>query len=235
MSILASLAKAYERILHAPPLGYSSERISFVISLNEDGSVSSVTDLRAEEGKRKAPRMMQVPASFKRPGTAPKAFFLWDNTAFVLGVTAAAGKDGETRRTAFRDYHLRVLEDTDDTGLMAVRRFLEAWSPTSFAQPLWPEDMKDQNVIFALETERRQDIYVHDRPAAKALWAELNVAGERADAICLISGAQGPVARLHPSIKGVWGAQTSGASIVAFNQESFESYGHEQGDNAPVS
>ena len=32
-----------------------------------------------------------------------------------------------------------------------------------------------------------------------------------------------------------WGAQTSGASIVAFNQESFESYGHEQGDNAPVS
>ena len=38
-----------------------------------------------------------------------------------------------------------------------------------------------------------------------------------------------------PSIKGVWGAQSSGASIVSFNLDAFTSYGHEQGDNAPVS
>jgi CRISPR-associated protein Csd1 len=235
MSILASLAKAYERIPQAPPFGYSSERISFVISLNEDGSVSSVTDVRATEGKKRTPRMMQVPASSKRPGITPKPFFLWDNTAFVLGVTATEGKDAETRRAAFRDFHLRVLQAADDPGLQAVRDFLAAWSPNRFAPPLWPEDMKDQNVVFALETERRQDIYIHDRPVAKALWADLNTAGERTDAICLVTGIQAPIARLHTSIRGVWGAQTSGASIVAFNQEAFESYGHEQGDNAPVS
>jgi CRISPR-associated protein Csd1 len=235
MSILASLAKAYDRIPHAPPFGYSSERIGFVISLNEDGSVASVIDLRIGEGKKRIARTLQVPASFKRPGTTPKPFFLWDNTAFVLGVSAAEGKDGEARRTAFRDYHLRVLQHADDPGLSAVRHFLEGWSPTRFARPLWPEDMKDQNVVFALESERRQDIYVHDRPAAQTLWAELRDAGERSDAICLISGVQAPVARLHPSIKGVWGAQTSGASIVAFNQEAFVSYDHEQGDNAPIS
>ena len=40
---------------------------------------------------------------------------------------------------------------------------------------------------------------------------------------------------LHPVIKGVSGAQSSGASIVSFNQESFTSYGKSQGDNAPVS
>jgi CRISPR-associated protein Csd1 len=95
--------------------------------------------------------------------------------------------------------------------------------------------MQDQNVIFALESERRFDVYIHDRPAAKALWAGLSAAGERTHAICLVTGMQAPIARLHPSIRGVWGAQTAGASIVAFNQESFESYGHEQGDNAPVS
>lgn len=42
-------------------------------------------------------------------------------------------------------------------------------------------------------------------------------------------------ARLHPSIKGVWGAQSSGAALVSFNLDAFTSYGHEQGDNAPVS
>jgi CRISPR-associated protein Csd1 len=235
MSILASLAKAYERIPNAPPFGYSSERISFVISLNEDGSVANVVDLQIGEGKKRPPRIMQVPASFKRPGIAPKPFFLWDNTAFVLGVTAAVGKDGEARRTAFRDYHLRVLQNTDDPGLRAVRQFLDAWSVTHFSQPLWPDEMKDQNVIFALESERRRDIYIHDRPAAKAFWATLTAAGERTHATCLVTGTQAPIARLHPSIRGVWDAQTSGASIVAFNQESFQSYGHEQGDNAPVS
>jgi CRISPR-associated protein Csd1 len=50
-----------------------------------------------------------------------------------------------------------------------------------------------------------------------------------------VSGAHGPLARLHPSIKGVRGAQSSGASIVSFNLDAFTSYGHDQGDNAPVS
>jgi CRISPR-associated protein Csd1 len=43
--------------------------------------------------------------------------------------------------------------------------------------------------------------------------------------------------RLHTAIKGVWGAQSSGANIVSFNLRAFESYGKEQkqGENAPVS
>lgn len=50
-----------------------------------------------------------------------------------------------------------------------------------------------------------------------------------------MSGAQGPIARLHPSIKGVRGTQSSGASIVSFNLNAFTSYGKNQGENAPVS
>ncbi len=36
------------------------------------------------------------------------------------------------------------------------------------------------------------------------------------------------------AIKGVWGAQTSGANIVSFNLKAFTSFGKEQGFNAPV-
>lgn len=46
--------------------------------------------------------------------------------------------------------------------------------------------------------------------------------------------AKGTACRLHPAIKGVTGAQSSGASIVSFNADAFCSYGHEQGGNAPV-
>jgi CRISPR-associated protein Csd1 len=95
--------------------------------------------------------------------------------------------------------------------------------------------MKDQNIVFALESERLANIMIHDRPAARELWAHLTAATEKTSAACLITGDHAPVARLHPAIKGVWGAQSSGASIVSFNLDAFESFGHEQGENAPVS
>lgn len=234
MSVLASLARAYERLPDAPPFGFSSEKIGFVISLNEDGSVASVTDLRGGSGKKRTPELRQVPQAVKRAsGIAPNTF--WDKTAYVLGVTAGDDKRTGREHAAFVQRHLEMLEGTEDAGLLALRRFLESWRPEHFVPPLWPEEMKDQNVIFALESDRLQKIMLHDRPAAKALWARGAGADESAAQICLVSGTRGPVARLHPSIKGVWGAQQAGAALVSFNLGAFTSYGHEQGDNAPVS
>ncbi len=51
---------------------------------------------------------------------------------------------------------------------------------------------------------------------------------------CAISGADDTPAELHTSIKGVWGAQSSGANIVSFNLDAFRSFGKKQGLNAPV-
>ena len=117
MSALASLVRAYERLPDAPPFGYSMEKIGFLISLNADGSPAGPPiDLREGEGKKKTPRLMQVPASFKRPGTTPRSFFLWDNTAFALGVSADEKKAGATRLDAFRELHRRELSGTDDPG-----------------------------------------------------------------------------------------------------------------------
>ncbi|MBS4096494.1 MAG: type I-C CRISPR-associated protein Cas8c/Csd1 [Sulfuricella sp.] len=60
-------------------------------------------------------------------------------------------------------------------------------------------------------------------------------AGDSAAAgLCLVSGESDELERLHPSIKGVWGAQSSGANIVSFNLDAFRSYAKEQGANAPV-
>ncbi|MER9965586.1 type I-C CRISPR-associated protein Cas8c/Csd1 [Mesorhizobium sp. M0060] len=234
MSILASLAKAYDRLPEAPPFGYSTEKIGFVISLNQDGTLASVTDLRDGTGKKKLPRMMPVPQPAKRTaGIAPN--FLWDKTSYVLGVTAGEGKRTADEHAAFVKRHREALEDSEDAGLRALSLFLEGWGPERFVQPEWRDDMKDQNVVFALESERRQGAYLHDRPAAKALWVDRRSGGGDASSICLVTGSNGAVARLHPAIKGVWGAQSSGASIVSFNLDAFTSYEHEQGDNAPVS
>ena len=232
MSMLASLVRAYDRLPDAPPLGFSTEKIGFCVLLNLDGSVASVEDLR-DTDKKRSPRMLLVPQAVKRTaGIAPN--FLWDKSAYVLGVTAGEGKRTADEHAAFRARHADWLAGTDDPGLLALLGFLERWNPDSFAPPIWPEDVRDQNIIFALADDYL-DGYLHDRPAARALWRRIGAEGASDPQTCLVTGDAGPVARLHPSIKGVWGAQSSGASLVSFNLDAFTSYGHDQGDNAPVS
>ena len=95
MSVLASLVRAYERLPDAPAFGYSMEKIGFLVSLNADGSPAGPPiDLREGEGKKKTPRLMQVPRLSSGPGITPRSFFLWDKTAYALGVTAGEGQGG---------------------------------------------------------------------------------------------------------------------------------------------
>ncbi|MCA0206030.1 MAG: type I-C CRISPR-associated protein Cas8c/Csd1 [Proteobacteria bacterium] len=230
MSLLAALARAYDRLPDAPPYGYSTEKIGFCVVLNPDGSVAETADLRGDDKKR-SPRLLLVPQAVKRTvGIAPN--FLWDKSAYVLGVTAGEGKRTAEEHAKFREQHLEWLDQTGDAGLLALHRFLEGWTAEAFAPPLWPEDLRDQNIVFRLSGEYE---YLHDRPAARTLWRAIGAANASDPQICLVSGTPGPVARLHPSIKGVWGAQSSGASLISFNLDAFTSYGHEQGDNAPIS
>jgi CRISPR-associated protein Csd1 len=50
----------------------------------------------------------------------------------------------------------------------------------------------------------------------------------------MITGEKGPTEILHPTIKGIYGAQSTGANIVSFNLDAFKSFNKEQGRNAPV-
>ena len=238
MSALASLARAYDRLAlrgDVPSFGYSTQNIGFMIALDADGAVvGQPHDLRSTEGRKRLPVSLAVPQPAKRTsGIAPN--FLWDKTAYVLGVTTAQGKRTLDEHAAFIAKHEEWLAGTHDEGLNALLLFLRSWTPEEFVNRNWPEEMKDQNIVFALESERLDTIRLHDRPEARARWSRLAVEGAGASVTCLVTGERGPVQRLHPSIKGVWGAQSAGASIISFNLDAFTSYGHKQGDNAPVS
>ncbi len=231
MSLLTSLARAYDRLPDAPPYGFSTEKIGFAISLRDDGG-ATVIDLRGDEKKR-LPRMMMVPQAVKRTvGISPN--FLWDKTAYVLGVTGSESKRTALEHQAFKDRHLEWLAGSKDLGLLAFLHFLENWSSDQ-TLPGMMEDLRDQNAVFVYEPDRMARVWLHDRPASREIWRKKAVEDASGAQMCLVNGELAPVARLHPSIKGVWGAQSSGAALVSFNLDAFTSYGHEQGDNAPVS
>ncbi|KGQ71411.1 CRISPR-associated protein Csd1 [Chelonobacter oris] len=247
--ILASLVRYCRRLAEqtdemgnpkVPPYGFSEQKISWVLVLNSDGIlVDVVPNFTAD--KKPQPKLMNVPRPEKRT-SGVKSNFLWDKTAYALGVEAnkdkASAKDrpmmpSEKTFLAFQQFHLDILKDSEDTGLLALRKFLEQWQPKQFSEhPRCLSEMLDANVVFALDMPSN---LIHKRPAAQSLWTGRLKNDEAEQGLCLISGEAAPIARLHPAIKGVVGGQSSGGSIISFNQKSFASFGKEQGANAPVS
>ncbi|CAN4020329.1 nucleoside triphosphate pyrophosphohydrolase, partial [Dysosmobacter welbionis] len=77
--------------------------------------------------------------------------------------------------------------------------------------------------------------YVHRDPSVRRAWdASYQTKGDGPQGICLVTGQPGPVESVHPAIKNVAGAQSSGAALVSFNAPAFCSYGKEQNLNAPT-
>jgi len=238
--ILSTLADYYQRLLDDPESGiaapgYSQEKIGYVITLSVDGNVVAVEDEHDSSGKKRIPKPLSVPQPEKRT-VAVKSNFLWDKTSYALGVSASS-KRSEQEHAAFKKLHQRALSGSDDPGLRALLAFLDAWSPAQFAEhPHFSrhgEALLDANVAFRLDGDHD---YLHQRPAARAAWSRLQgQGGDGLQGMCLVTGEQAPLARLHPAIKGVNGAQSSGASIVSFNLDAFASYGKSQGENAPIS
>lgn len=241
--IFTSLVEYYERLAaqgKVPAFGSTQEKIGYSILLNREGEVQDVINLSNPTDNKSKWTMLTVPASFKRSGIAPPPFFLWDKTAFVLGVDQKAGADTPTLNArswaVFKALHLDRLAGATDEGLVALRKFIEAWIPENWQGcehiAKHAPAIFSANVVFRLDGEPG---YIHERPAAQELVKHYSAADETTLGLCLVSGETRPIARLHPAIKGVWGAQTSGASIVSFNLDAFDSYGKDRGANAPVS
>ncbi len=240
--ILSALNQYYDRLNNGnqskiPAFGFSEEKISYVLVLSEQGELVDIVPNLTDEKKPK-PKLMNVPRPEKRT-SGIKPNFLWDKTAYVLGISLPKDKKSEATFDvslptfeAFREWHLSQLEHSEDKGLKALTIFLQNWQPENFVSSILTQDILDANIVFLLDGMRQ---YIHESAEAKKIWGRLLQSYDVKQAMCLITGEQAPISRLHPAIKGVSGGQSSGVSIVSFNKESFESFGKEQGDNAPVS
>ena len=241
--ILQALTRYYEDLLAEGKIsrpGWVTAKVSYGLVLDEAGRLLQVVPLLTEVEKKNkkalVSREMEVPAPVKRTAGVA-ANFLCDNSSYLLG----ADSKGKPERTAdcfaaAKELHLKLLAEADSLAARAVKGFFESWDPqTASAHPAlsedWEEILKGGNLIFWFRGEEVTKDF-----AVREAWQRQYAAGDNGadEGICLVTGKRGPVARLHPSIKGVVGAQSSGASLVSFNAPSFCSYGHEQGMNAPT-
>jgi CRISPR-associated protein Csd1 len=222
-----------------PAAGLEDKEIPFILELAADGRLIGISDTRTQEGKKKIARRFLVPQGVKKT-SGVAANLLWDTAEYVLGFDTKGKPERVAEQTAaFRRRVEEVAQRApDDAGLQAVLAFLSS-EPLAAAQgqSAWAEIAEANPLLsFRLASEDAVDL-VCQRPAVVAAIASPSepTAAAAQGLPCLITGGNAEPERLHSAIKGVWGAQTSGANIVSFNLDAFRSFGKEQGANAPVS
>lgn len=238
-----------------PAFGLEHKEVAFVFELDRGGALKNTVDLRQPQGTRKVGSPRLLPKAVKKT-SGIKANLLWENAEYVLAQPEPKKLDAARQKGKEDEYRQRLLamqqafveriealpsQALDDAGVQAVLAFLRADPAQQLAAAGLLDEVAAGSAAITFRLIDQPEALVSQRPAV----APHVVAVDDDDAptgddrptppaLCLVSGTVGPVERLHSAVKGVWGAQTSGANIVSFNLDAFNSYGKAQGANAPV-
>lgn len=241
--ILQALTNYYQTLVdrrEISPPGWGQVKVSFALCIGENGELEQVISVQTEQPKGKkivlAPKMMTLPTPVKR-SSGVAANFLCDNSSYFLGID----NKGKPKRSlecfgACQQLHERLLTNVDSPAARAVLAFFRNWQPeqaesNSEISAYSEEILSGANLVFRFDGR-----YVHEDPMVCQAWdTYYQAAGDGPEMVCLVTGQYGPVENIHPAIKNVQGAQSSGAALVSFNAPAFCSYGKEQNLNAPTS
>lgn len=226
--ILQALADYYEQLSREHPEriarpGWCSRQVAFMLELSPDGELVNVIPAEEKRGWTR-----EVPEQAKRT-VGVTANLLCDNATYLLGLDAK-GKPERARRCFddARRKHLELLADVDSPVATAIRSYFETWNVEEASEHPRVVDageglLAGGNLVFFVQGCEA----LADRDICAAWDRRCERSGKDEEVMtCLVTGEKAPIARLHPAIKGVMGAQSMGASLVGFNARAFESYGH---------
>ncbi len=250
--ILNALAKYYDRLAEegdVAPQGFKRVEIPFLIILDRRGKFVSLQDTRSSTGKKLVGRTFLVPEERGRCGS--KAWqisnLLWDHYGYVV---AWPKSNGEGHKEMARKQHMSFFTEVKklhqkylgDVEIGAVYEFLKTADFVGvFKHPLWTECTKIPgcNLTFKIAGQPQLVCESGNVKDSIVTGGPLNSNDEDEDAlpeidsICLVTGDNGPIARLHPRTP-ILGAK-SNSKIVSFQKNmGFDSYGKLQSYNAPM-
>lgn len=234
--IFQTLIQYYDRLAHddrVPPFGFSREDLGFSITLNRGGDLVGVPrDLRNKLGANRYEYFSSIvpytnEVNVRSSGAANTPNFMVDKATYIFGMSGTATK--EKYRVSFKDMIDKICGDSDDPGVIAVRAFIKKWNPkNSSSLPFWNEICGPNGkwVAFELEGERG---FIHERPAVQELWKNYLQKSKYRQGVSFIDGTTGNLQGQYAQFK--FG---SGASLVSFNENAYESYKKKRGENAPI-
>ncbi len=238
--ILQSLVSYYDALAErdkAAKPGWAKVKIGWAVEIDREGNLVGLFPTQEESVDRKKmlPMELRLPAPVKK-SSGERSNFLWENAEYLLGIPTK--EDSSKTRKRFetaRELHLSLLAGVDTPEAEAVRSFFEHWDPDAFDRSLFPEGCLDDfqrgsNLTFFYDNR-----FIADYPSLQKVWqAAYDDIREGDRMIDLVTGEPVVPEKIHPAIKNVRGAQSSGAALVSFNAEAYRSFEREQNLNSPM-
>lgn len=237
--ILQALVAYYNKLAARGEIskpGWAKAKISWAIELGDDGSVLGILPLTtmSADGKKQIPRKILLPAPITKASSV-RSNFLWENAEYLLGVQTKkdGGKTAE-RFAAAKELHDSLLADVHTPVAEAIKAYFADCDPAAIASML-PDGCMDELRKGANLTFLYQNRFPGEFPELCAAW-DAHYGGEKIGEtfVDVVTGEVVVPEATHPSIKNVQDAQPSGAALVSFNAEAFESFGRKQNLNAPM-
>lgn len=228
--ILQELVRYYERKLQEGEIsieGFESKEIPYLIEIDKDGNFIRFIPTWLDEKKKRANKYTIPKAIVRARGI--NANLLWDNAEYVLGIES---KDKQ------KDF-IRKIQDfkelSNEKSLESVLTFLSNYKLSDLKKDEHWIEIQENKPNLTFKLKGKNDIICANEKIVKTISKIISNGSDSEKGICLITGEEAVIERLHAKISGVANANTVGANIVSFNLNAFESYGKEQGANAPTS
>lgn len=240
------------------PDGFSKQAVSYEILLTPEGKVADILDIRHPEeiplkGDKKKIKYSPVDAILPKrtEKTSIDLNTIEHRPLYIFGLNYTDGafttedKTDKAKKShkCFCEGNLEFFEDIDSDIARAYCNFIRSWVPENELQnPELIELGKDYGKsyycfglyghpeIMLHKDEKFLQKYKNELSAEKETEAE-----DKNAAVCSILGEKQPIAKLHGKITGIAGGNSTGGSLVCFNDSAFESYGKTQSFNSGVS
>lgn len=244
--ILLALKEYYDRKADDGSIaedGWIQTGLDFLLEINKEGHFRGISDLRTIEGSRRQSRAFKLPnignQALKHTNSGKDANLLWDNAKFVFGLGNKGDLHLKSMIAAIDDW----IGQASDDGVHAVRLFLQhglenrAHFDLALNHPEYGGLFREGSVKISFHVSQTPYNAVFLSPVvAAALERMENVNDPNLKmGTCLVTGEENVAIEVtHSVIKGVKGAQSSGANIISFNNDAFNSYAKVQSFNAPI-
>lgn len=234
--------------------GYSNEKANYLIELNENGELCGITDYRTTQiieqknGKQKEvlnSRDVVLPKRTEK--SCIESNIVEHRPLYIFGLnsdkTSFSFEDKTNKaKKSHEDFiskNLDFLENLDSPIINAYRLFIENWKPENEQENIFlkniVKDYPTAKFVFCLES--RPDILLHKDKMLQDKWESFfsSKATSEIYSQCAITGENLGIARIHDKIRGVYGANSTGAGLVVFNNPADNSYCSDQSYNSNIS
>lgn len=228
--ILQELVKYYERKLEEGDIsieGFEKREIPYLIEIDKDGKFLRFIPTWLDEKKKRANQYTIPKAVIRSRGI--NANLLWDNFEYIFGV------ENKDKQNDFIQKIQNLKENAKESSLESILSFFKTQKLSDFKKDEYWKEIEEAKPNLTFKLKGQNDIICANEKIVKAISMNVSSESDSKKQVCLVTGKEAEIERLHAKINGVAKANSVGANIVSFEKDAFQSYGKEQGANSPTS